>query len=630
MTQADPTSITDRLGRLVTDSGQGLPRRGAGAPASRREPAARAGSGEGPSASLPNRYEIREIEDGQVLLCDEAPGVAVSLDRRYGFTEAEARKLGERVVLVDGAGQFGPVIDDAGHLYNIDHHQGCLRAFTLSSCEQSLLLVLKGLQLDKGDWSIYANEPDLDTLFALWVLLNYRRVRQLTPEQRDAIVPLLRLEGAIDANGLEIAEYCGLPREVLETEKERLDRLHRVELEAKRAGDWSEMDLYEYTREMLLAIDHMVFESTDFHDYTSVEEVYGHVDIGADHVAVVCRDGSGIYEVEKRLKQVWGDRLGLIALEREPAQYTLRRTASLAGIVLGDAYDRLNLLDPVVDGRPPEKRWGGSDDIGGSPRPDGTGLTPREIGKILKLTYKKVAPLQQLQRLGGAALWVLGLALGAGLSVFAWRLFGPETTPAITAAVEVSLAAAFLGLGAWILTRRLSRGWTWLFGWRLPAGEDWLALVPAVLVAAVVGGAWIPRAVSTDAGPLAAAVGSTVLAALALELAFRGLMHGLLILDHPVQEVRGRWFVSRPTLASALLYALVTAVATQLWLAAPPVAAHPTLTAAVHWGLPAAGALVAGLALGMIRERSLSVWPGFAALALGGVARLLLEIWRGI
>ena len=42
-------------------------------------------------------------------------------------------------------------------------------------------------------------------------MLNYRRVRQLDETQRDAILPLILLEGAIDANGFEIAEQEALP-----------------------------------------------------------------------------------------------------------------------------------------------------------------------------------------------------------------------------------------------------------------------------------------------------------------------------------------------------------------------------------------------------------------------------------
>ena len=47
-----------------------------------------------PEESLPNRYEIRDRDDGRVLLCGEAPGVAVSIERTYQYTEADARRMG--------------------------------------------------------------------------------------------------------------------------------------------------------------------------------------------------------------------------------------------------------------------------------------------------------------------------------------------------------------------------------------------------------------------------------------------------------------------------------------------------------------------------------------------------------
>ncbi len=631
MGKSDPGTITGRLNQIMNDTADGgpghrLPRRPSASVVPFRSAELEETAAPEAAESLPNRYQIRQRDDEPVLVCEEAPGVAVSIDRRYAFSEAEARRLGERVILLDGAGQFAPLVDDGCHLYNLDHHQGCLRAFTLATCEQALILALQGLRLDKGDWTIYANEPDLDTVFAIWVLLNYRRVRELDPGQRDAILPLLRLEGAIDANGFEIGEYCGLPQEQLRAEKERLDGLHGIELEVKRSGGWGEIDFLQYTHEMLLKIDSLVYRSADFSDYVSVEQVYGHVEIGDDQVAVVCRDSSGIYEVERRLKQVWGERLAIIALERQKDQYTLRRTASLAGIALEEAYGKLNLLDPAVDGRPPGKRWGGSDEIGGSPRPDGTALMPLEIGRILKLTYKRASRWQLLQRLTAAVLWVLGLVLGAGVAVFGRKfLTGVESTP-LEAALDLASAGLVIGVGGGLLARKLSRGWIWLFGWRRPAGRDWWALVPAVLLGAAAGGAWIPRQVAADGRSLAAAAAAVVLAAVALEVCFRGLMHGLLILDYRVQAVQGSWFLSPPVVAAGVLYALLTlaVAAIQLWIASVLALDAPL---AARWGLMGAGALVAGLALGMIRERSLSLWPGAAALAAGGLLRLAVELW---
>lgn len=574
--------------------------------------------------ALPNRYEVRLIEGRRLLVCREAPGVAVSIDAAHAFSEVEARKLGERTILLDGAGTFGPLVDDARNLYNLDHHEGCLRAFTLATCEQALVMVLKGLELDKGDWTIYANEPDLDTVLAVWVLLNYRRIRELSPRARDAILPLLRLEGAIDANGFEIAEYCGLAQERVAEEKIRIDELFQKELAAKKGG-WAEVDLPQYTLDMLLEVDHRVYTSSDFTDWAIVEQEYGHVAIGDEKVAVICRDSSGIYEVEKRLKKVWSDRLGIIALERAPNQYTLRLSAGLSGIDLDAAYRRLNLLDPAVDGRPVEKRWGGSDDIGGSPRPQGTGLTPREIGKILKMTYQEVRPWHRLQRLAVAALWSLVLAVVAGVAVQATRWFLEVPAPELRSVLELGMTGAIAAIGAWILSYRLSRGWTWLFGWRWPAGDDYIVLLPVVLLGAAGGATWVPVELSLAAEPLAISAAAMLLTSMALALWFPGLVHGLLILEADVQRVGGRWFMSRPAWAVGALFSAVTSLASWFGVIAP-----------LPWELPAAAELpvvagvsfVTGTALAMIRERSLSLWPAAAALAGGCVVRALLTLFH--
>ena len=71
-----------------------------------------------------------------------------------------------------------------------------------------------------------------------------------------------------------------MPQGVLESEKERLDALHAIELESKRSGNWATTDLASYTRELLLEIDKLVFRSSDFQDYSSIDKEYGHVEIG--------------------------------------------------------------------------------------------------------------------------------------------------------------------------------------------------------------------------------------------------------------------------------------------------------------------------------------------------------------
>ena len=541
----------------------------------------------------------------------------VSVDRSHAFSEAEARELGKRVILLDGAGSFPPLLDHKSRLYNLDHHAGCERTFTLATCEQALLAVHGGLELSEGDWTVYANEPDLDTVLAIWCLLNYERLPRLDERSRDILFPMIRLEGAIDANGTELARLCGLPERALAEAQQRLDRLLARERKIKARGLWFATDLLQFTREALTDIDHLIYSGRDFSEYAHVEEVYGHVEIGKRRVAVACRDDAGIYEVERSLKKRWGEQLALIALEKEPHHYTLRRTETLSDIDLRAAYAKLNLLDPAVDGRPPGKAWGGSDHIGGSPRPTGTLLGPGDLLKVLRLAYRTPKAWARLGRLG------LALALGLGVVVFAAAIAGlatwslPGLSVALEQAARLSSFSVIAVLTTWVLTRRLSHRRPWLFGRRRPARGRWLWLAPVVVVAAIPCRGWFPQAFSPQLEHLGALAGSLVLAAFAVEYGFRGLVHGVLILDAPVQMPGGTWYLSQADFVSAFAYTLAALATTLPWIFLSPA---PWIEPVEEIAVVAAAAFGGGLALGVIRERSLSIWPGVALQILGGFA----------
>ena len=573
-----------------------------------------------PTPLIPDRYRIRETEEGSFLLCEEAPRVRISVSASHSFSEAEARDLGKRVILLDGAGSFPLLLDNKSKIYNFDHHEGCERTFTLATCEQALLVVHSGLPLAEGDWTVYANEPDLDTVLAIWCLLNYERLPRLDQRSRDILFPMIRLEGAIDANGTELARLCGLPERSLAEAQQRIDRLLARERDIKARGLWFATDLLHFTLESLTDIDRLIYSGHDFSEYAQVEEVYGHVEIARRRVAVACRDDAGIYEVERSLKTRWGNQLALIALEKEPHHYTLRRTEALSDLDLRAAYAKLNLLDPAVDGRPPGKAWGGSDNIGGSPRPTGTLLGPGDLLKILRLAYRKPTAWARLGRVGLA--FALGLGVVAFSSATAW--LGMRLLPGLRGLPEVLEQAARLSgfsviavLTTWVLTRSLSDRRAWLFGLRRPAWGRWLWLVPVVVVAAVPCRAWFPQAFSPQPEHLGALAGSLLLAAFAVEYGFRGLVHGVLILDAPVQKPGGPWFFSRAVGVSAFAYALATLVATLPWILLSPA---PWIEPVEEIVVVAAAALAGGLALGVIRERSLSLWPGVALQILGGFA----------
>ena len=125
---------------------------------------------------LPQRYAVKDIRGKKVLNCLEAPNLTVVIQRGLTVSAATARKSPPGTIFLDGVAQSEPFMDHEKKIYNLDHHEGCVRAFTFSSCEQVLVMILKGLDLRDREWFIYANEPDLDTILAIWLLLNHQRI----------------------------------------------------------------------------------------------------------------------------------------------------------------------------------------------------------------------------------------------------------------------------------------------------------------------------------------------------------------------------------------------------------------------------------------------------------------------
>ncbi|NJO84941.1 MAG: hypothetical protein HC828_20735 [Blastochloris sp.] len=90
---------------------------------------------------LPRRYEVREREGGrQVLLCREAPGLAVSLDRRYAFSEQEARKQGYRIQIARLPMKY------VARALETDETRGVMKAVIDAQTDQILGAAILGLE----------------------------------------------------------------------------------------------------------------------------------------------------------------------------------------------------------------------------------------------------------------------------------------------------------------------------------------------------------------------------------------------------------------------------------------------------------------------------------------------------
>jgi hypothetical protein len=513
---------------------------------------------------------------------------------------ATARKAPPGTIYLDGAAEGGPFLDVEKAVFNLDHHEGCVRSFTLATCEQAMVMIRKGLDFQSRDWTIYANDPDLDTVLAIWLLLNHMRLNDADTEIRRKTMPLVRLQGAIDAHGLEMQELCGFPPELQKSAFAELERLRSREVALKKEGKWQEIDFLQYTADVLRAIDAMIYSSHHFEGVLEVEEL-ARAEIGQSQLAIVCRGEAGIYEVEPQLRRLHGKRLGVIILQTGPNTYTLRQVDTFLPATLESAYERLNLIDPAAGNRRSGNRWGGSEEIGGSPRATGTSLTPQQIAAALTQAYRKPTTGQRLRALAVMLLGTTAVMAGSMTATYflGW-LDGPagsiESHFRNQAGVFVGVLSALSGL----LLLAAFRSGPKLFGFCMPAGFDWLVLFPGALLGGVAGGAWIFAAAVTSPQrllgrhwtELAVAISFPIVA----EVLFRGLAHGTLAQRFPTQHAGGRWFLSWPVFISSVLYAL--------W-SLPPFL--PFFSRGVE--LTLAGALLFGISSGMARERSESLLP---------------------
>lgn len=569
---------------------------------------------------IPPRYHVREDDRGRYLTCADAPNLAVRVERGFSVSASGARKYPEHTLFLDGAAQGEPFVDSGRHVHNLDHHEGCVRSFTLATCEQAMVMVLKGLDLDGEKWTIFANEPDLDTVLAAWVLLNHRRLASETAGVRRRVQPLVRLEGVIDVHGFELAELTGFPDDLQKGTQQLVDRLRAGEVRQRENGAWALSDPLDHTLEVLMAIDAEVYEPTDFSDDADVEELE-RVPLVGDRFAIACRAEIGIYEVEQHLRGIHGDRVGLILLERSPGAWTLRQVDPFLPHDLVALYDRLNLLDPEVKG---ENRWGGSAEIGGSPRRTASGLDLREITSVCRWVFRPPTGVQKIRASVSGAAVAIGVVGLAALTVLPIR--EAVRVPGMVAAADVtavfSACLAVMACGVLILAgRRVAPA---LIGLRRPAGGSWPMLALVVVGVALAGGGWgvivgaeglVP---ATSFGWWYAAY--LALGAAAAELVFRGVAHGILAETFPIMIPRGHWFMSVPVVLTASISAALTVL---LYLPTTLVTEGLSSTP-LKWVVWLTATAAMGLVSGIVRERSASVWPVAAFHATGVTAAWVL------
>lgn len=553
---------------------------------------------------LPERYTVKSSEDERTLLCLEAPNINVHIDAGLSISGSVVRKSPAGTIFLDGVAQCEPFMDHERQVYNLDHHEGCVRAFTLATCEQALVMYMKGLDLQSREWNIFANEPDLDTILAIWIILNHARIGQQDHSQRRILFSLIRYEGNIDALGLELKELCALPPDLMRKIQRVIDHLRSDEIALKKEGRWAETDYLMYTASILHKIDQIFYKASDFADYKGIEEL-ARIDLTDQRIAVVVEADMGIYEIEPHLNKLYGNRLGVVFLRKSANTYTVRQTDLFMPITLEEVYERLNFVDPAVKSRTQTNKWGGANDIGGSPRESGTRLSPLEIAWTCRDAVRKLSFTQQAYRFTLTAALVGFIVLCAYVVRMTWNpqeWFDIGLSRAFWTAPDFGFMLTILFASA-ISMVHVGRCRLWQFGWISPMGRNWWMLLPIAVCAGAAGGVWAPQALAKGEKWKEIIVIGLIGMPLAIELLFRSLVHGLLAQSARVQRDDTRWFLSWPVIGSSLQYTAFIALILFI------IYSNNNIIPTWRPVLSLCAAAVFGLVAATVRERSQSLLP---------------------
>ena len=334
-----------------------------------------------------SRYQPEERDESRCVLCCNTPNIQLFIEKGLAVNKSQRKKYPKQTIFLDGVYTGAPFFDNKTRHYSLDHHSGCVRAFTLATCEQAVVMLLQGMPLSEGQWQIYINDPDLDASLAAWILLNHTELKQ-NPHFLEKVMPLIRVEGVIDAHGTAMAVLTAMPPEVYQEHKNTLDGLMAEERRLKTSGKWYKTDWHGYLCDLLRRVDELIYPPELLDQLLEIKEDMS-VSIMDGRIAVLVSSKHGVYQVEEQLKARYGKTLGLFALKIGPQRYTLRQVDSFLKVDLQHLYKALNKVDPAAN---KNNAWGGSEDIGGSPREAGTELSERELLNVVERVFGPKRP----------------------------------------------------------------------------------------------------------------------------------------------------------------------------------------------------------------------------------------------
>jgi hypothetical protein len=276
-------------------------------------------------------------------------------------------------IALDGYVQ-GPIAGDQQDRWSLDHHDGCVRLYTLATCEQVRAhICLGGPAWFKGR-EVFLNDLDGDTLLSLWLIENPDRANEKT------VRTLVRAVGAVDAHG----PAGNLLLSSGEAELANQFFWHAIKPVTALRGKVREVfsDWPRLVEECLAGITALIDGTLGVASQSNLErlDISTEVLIRGHKFALGTSEGFGFMELYAR-----GYDGGILYKDAAHGTrtYTLAKRSDLVNIPVGPVSDPNSMLGRLAAAEP---GWGGGSTIGGSPRGEAgrsSNLKPDEVWAIV-------------------------------------------------------------------------------------------------------------------------------------------------------------------------------------------------------------------------------------------------------
>ena len=293
--------------------------------------------------------------------------------------DLKKEKHPHNTIYLDGACN-GPYIDARRRVYSLDHHgKRCIRDFTLSTCEQAIMLV-RDRQISEIGNNIIASHADLDSLLAAWALMHADSIGY-----RDVVfrkmMPIFQLAGNIDRHGFGYEELV-MRDEMIPEIRRRILWLSNEERELKKRQRWGNIALVEYAERTFQEIDKYAFYQDEPEEEVSIQGYDTEALPNGDTIIFVRASEGGIYgAIRKLVTEKKDNKCICVVCTDGNNKWTIKAIGLITKYNLIPVFKKLTRKETkakkrhgVTNKKLLKTGWGGSRILGGQPRyHDGTG-----------------------------------------------------------------------------------------------------------------------------------------------------------------------------------------------------------------------------------------------------------------